>query len=90
MHGYYVLPFLMGDRLVARVDLKSDREASALQVRGGSVEEGEKAATIAPRLQRQLAALAEWLGLEDVRVVSRRGELMRALRAVNAKASRVR
>ena len=80
VHGYYVLPFLMGDRIVARVDLKSDRQASALQVRGGSVEEGQKAAKVAPRLAAQLRALAEWLGLENVRMTSRRGELMRALR----------
>ena len=80
IHGYYVLPFLMDERIVARVDLKSDRQASALQVRGGSLEEGHSAAEVAPRLAVQLRALAEWLGLEDVRLMSRRGELMRALR----------
>lgn len=82
VHGYYVLPFLMDDRIVARVDLKSDRQESALQVRGGSLEEGQSAAKVAPRLAVQLSALAEWLGLENVRVMSRRGELMRALRGV--------
>jgi len=80
VHGYYVLPFLMRDRLVARVDLKADRARGILQVRGGSVEEGERATKVAPRLKRQLEALAGWLGLDGVQFMSRRGELMRALR----------
>lgn len=80
VHGYYVLPFLMGDRIVGRVDLKSDRQASVLQVRGGSLEKDQRASEVVPRLAVQLRALADWLGLEDVRVTSRRGELMRALR----------
>lgn len=80
MHGYYVLLFLMGERIVARVDLKSDRQAGALTVRGGSVEEGERVDKVAPRLAAQMRALAEWLSLDTVRLASRRGELMRALR----------
>jgi uncharacterized protein YcaQ len=81
-HGYYVLPFLMGDRIVGRVDLKADRQASALQVRGGSVEAGVDAKQVAPRLKAQLDTLAAWLELERVRVMSRRGELMKALARV--------
>jgi uncharacterized protein len=81
-HGYYVLPFLMGDRIVGRVDLKADRQASALQVRGGSVEAGVDMKEVAPRLKAQLDALGAWLELERVRVMSRRGELMKVLARV--------
>ncbi|HEY5808293.1 MAG TPA: crosslink repair DNA glycosylase YcaQ family protein [Povalibacter sp.] len=79
-HGYYVLPFLLGDRLVARLDLKSDRQHSRLQVRGGSVEEGVDAAQVIEPMRAELQSLAHWLGLEDFEIVSRRGALMRALR----------
>jgi uncharacterized protein YcaQ len=79
-HGYYVLPFLLGERIVARVDLKSDRPRGCLQVKGGSAEENVSVARVVAPLSKQLQALAEWLGLERVEVVSRRGELMRALR----------
>ena len=79
-HGYYVLPFLLGEALVGRVDLKSDRQRGRLQVRGGSVEAGVAAKRVAEPLAVQLQALAEWLGLEQFEVVSRRGELMKLLR----------
>lgn len=79
-HGYYVLPFLLGDRLVARLDLKSDRQRRCLQVRGGSVEKGIAAAEVAEPLAAQLQLLAQWLRLEQVEIASRRGELMARLR----------
>ena len=84
LHGYYVLPLLLGDRLVARVDLKAERQLGCLQVRGGSVEEGIAVGRVVTPLAKKLEQLAEWLGLERVVVMSRRGELMRALR-VSAK-----
>ena len=66
IHGYYVLPFLLGDRLAARVDLRSDRKASCLRVLGSHLEEGVDAAEVTARLESELRQLADWLGLADV------------------------
>ncbi|HEY4369540.1 MAG TPA: winged helix-turn-helix domain-containing protein [Steroidobacteraceae bacterium] len=82
-HGYYVLPFLFGDRVVGRVDLKSDRARSRLQVRGGSLEEGIKSREskdVVAALAGELQKLALWLGLEKFEVTTRRGDLMKRLR----------
>ncbi|HEY6644037.1 winged helix-turn-helix domain-containing protein [Povalibacter sp.] len=80
-HGYYVLPFLLAEQLVGRVDLKSDRARSRLQVRGGSTEEGVSVKKNSKPLAIELQSLAQWLGLERVEVTSRRGELMKALKS---------
>jgi uncharacterized protein len=80
VHGYYVLPILLGERLVGRVDLKSERQEGVLQVKGGSLEAGIPLAGVIAPLSRMLGELAQWLKLDGYRVTSRRGELMRALR----------
>lgn len=80
VHGYYVLPFLLGDRYVARVDLKADRADSCLLVQSAFAEDGVDRAEVAGRLAGELRTLATWLGLDDVTVVNR-GDLAAALRA---------
>ena len=63
VYGYYVLPFLLGDRLAARVDLKSDRQAGVLRVVGAFAEPGVEEGVVARELADELRLVSEWQGL---------------------------
>jgi uncharacterized protein YcaQ len=78
--GYYVLPFLLGDQLVARVDLKADRRQRRLAVMASHIEPGADPGVVSQALATELTTLARWLDLDSV-TVERRGKLARPLAA---------
>jgi uncharacterized protein YcaQ len=76
--GCYVLPFLPGERLAARVDLKADREGRRLLVIAAYKEPGVESKSTATALAEELRTLAGWLELDAI-AVERRGDLAKAL-----------
>lgn len=66
VHGYYVLPYLLNERLVARVDAKADRQACMLRVHAVHYESSAEKRQVRDALRADLTKLASWLGLECV------------------------
>jgi uncharacterized protein YcaQ len=79
IYGYYVCPFLLGDTLVARCDLKADRARKVLMVQSAFLEPGQVARQVVPDLAGELRQMQAWLELDRIEV-SRRGDLAAALR----------
>jgi uncharacterized protein YcaQ len=82
VYGYYVLPFIVGDRIVARVDLKADRQAGELLALGAFSEPEIDVAFVARELMEELREMATWLGLSGVRVGDN-GDLSSLLKKLN-------
>jgi uncharacterized protein YcaQ len=81
VHGYYVFPFLLDDRLVARVDIKADRAAGVLRVPGAFAEPGVDVGRVVVELAEELGTMASWLGLSGVEVGGK-GDLAQPLSVV--------
>jgi uncharacterized protein YcaQ len=79
VYGYYVCPFLLDDALVARSDLKADRERKVLMVQSAFLEPRQDARRVVPHLAAELRQLRTWLELDRVEVAER-GDLAAKLR----------
>lgn len=78
-YGYHVLPFLLGETLVARCDLKADRQRKVLMVQSAFLEPGQNARRVVPDLAGELRQMKAWLELDRIEVAER-GDLAAKLR----------
>ena len=78
-YGYYVMPFMMDGELVARVDLKADRQKGVLRAQSAFIEPSMPENKVAAALASELKLMASWLELDRV-VVGRKGDLISVLR----------
>ncbi|MGH7710160.1 MAG: winged helix-turn-helix domain-containing protein, partial [Gemmatimonadaceae bacterium] len=84
VYGYYVFPFVLGNTLVARCDLKADRQRRVLMVQSAFLESGQSARRVAPHLAAELRLMQTWLELDRLEVAERgdlAAQLRRAVRA---------
>ena len=79
VYGYYVLPFLLDDTIVAHCDLKADRVRGVLMVQSAHLEAGNAAGRVVGPLIDELRELQTWLGLESIEI-ARQGDLSAKLR----------
>jgi len=70
-YGYYVLPFLLNENLVARVDLKTFRSTGKLLVKGIHLEKGVDPEMVLSELSEEIKKLSNFLDLPQVSVTSR-------------------
>ncbi|WP_419947152.1 winged helix-turn-helix domain-containing protein [Candidatus Poriferisodalis sp.] len=88
-YGYFVLPFLHDDALVARLDVRFDREHGRLEVPAAWTEPahwptgGSAQSRALEALRAELQALSRWCGGNGV-TVGRRGDLADRLRGAIA------
>ena len=69
IYGYYVLPFMLDGQLVGRVDLKTDRQAGSLRVKGAFAEPNVDKPAVGRALYDELELVANWLGMDDIEIV---------------------
>lgn len=78
--GYYVLPFLMGDRFVGRADIRFEKDTGVLRVLAAHIEAHSDEDAVANGLAQELQLMLQWVNGDQI-LIGRRGKLSSALRA---------